>query len=189
MLTLARRETRTVNPDGSVRFANRFWTVESGELANYVGFEVLVLTNPVLPDIPYLIAWQPKHGGLEIVGRAAPMPEHAASDAARTLRANSKAAKKREVQRQTQQKRELTNPHLAIPNLMSEQAQAELNIAPLPLPSLPTARLEALKGAPELEDPDDDLSRFLLEDTLYTPGMSAEDILRTSQERWKKGAK
>lgn len=167
VLTLAPRFTRRVNPDGSVRFGNRFWTVESGELANYRDLEVLVLTNPVLPDEPYLIAWQPRHGGLEILGSAALMPERADSDEARLLRANSKAAKKRELSRQTQQQRELMNPQLAIPNLLLEQAQAELNIAPLPQAQHPKARLEAVAGPLEAElDADDPFPEFGLEPEL-----------------------
>lgn len=176
VLTLARRTARTVNPDGSIRFGNRFWTVESGELANYVALEVLVLTNPALPEVPYLIAWQPKNGGLEIVGRAVLIPDRADSDEARALRANSKAAKKRELQRQTQQKRELLNPHLAIPNMQLEQVQAELNIAPLPPVALPKARLEALRGAPAADDADDPFPEFGLEPELR--GETIDDIFR-----------
>ena len=60
---------------------------------------------------------------------------------------------------------------------------------PLPPVALPKARLEALKGAAEPEL-DDDLTRFLTEDTLYTPGMSADDYLEAIQKRWdRKGHK
>lgn len=167
MLAIAKRTPRTVNPDGSVRFGNRFWTVATGELANFrklvdfINIEVLVLTNPATPDTPYLIAWEPPQGGVEIIGRAELMPGRADSDDARLLRANSKAAKKRELQRQTQEKRSMLNDHLAFPKLISEQAQAEYNIAPLPPAQHPKARLEAISGPAEPDaDFDDPFPEF-----------------------------
>ena len=189
-LALGKRTVRTVNPDGSVRFGNRFWTVASGELANFRGDEVLVLSHLTLPDTPSLIVWQPERGGLEVIGHATLMPERADSDEARLLRANSKAAKKHELQRQTEQQRRLMNPQMAIPNLRLEQAQAELNIPALPQPQRPQARLEAIAGPAEPElDLGDDLTRFLLEGTPYEPGASIDDYFDASKANWKKGLK
>lgn len=192
VLTLSRRVTRTVNPDGSVRFGNRFWTVATGELANYRDLEVLVLTHPALPDTPHLIVWQPPQGGLEVIGDATPVPGRADSDEARALRTNSKAAKKRELQRQTQAQRELMNPHLAIPNLLLEQAQAELNIPALPPTQHPKARLGAISGLTEPDtEPEDDLLRFLKEQDagLHLAGLSPDEIMDASKERWKRRGK
>ena len=183
-LALGKRTVRTVNPDGSVRFGNRFWTVASGELANFSGDEVLVLSHLTLPDTPSLIVWQPERGGLEVIGHATLMPERADSDEARLLRANSKAAKKHELQRQTEQQRRLMNPQMAIPNIRLEQAQAELNIPALPPVPRPQARLEAVSGPQEPDDLDDDLTRFLLDDG-YQPGATAADYMAASKQRTK----
>ena len=186
MLTLGRRTIRTVNADGSVRFGNRFWTVASGELGSFSrGDEVLVISHPTLPDTPNLIAWQPAHGGLEVLGHAVLMPERADSDEARQLRANSKAVKKRELQEQTKEQHRLMNPQMAIPNLLLEQAQAELNIPALPQPQRPQARLEALEGPQdEPDDLDDDLM-FDLEPLPFEPGQSADDYIEAVKKQFK----
>ena len=175
LLVLARRTTRTVNPDGSVRFNNRFWTVESGELATLRGLEVLVLANPVTPEVPYCFAWEPSRGGLELIGKAVLMPERADSDEARALRANEKAAKTRELHRQTKQKQMMDNDHLSLLNLISEQAQAELNIPALPPVQRPQARLEAVSGPAEPEDDLDDDLMFDLGPLPFEPGMDIDD--------------
>ena len=77
------------------------------------------------------------------------------------------------------------NPHLAIPNLLLEQAQAEFNIPALPQPQRPQARLEAVSGPQdEPDDLDDDLM-FDLEPLPFEPGQSADDYIEAVKKQFK----
>lgn len=181
MLVLARRTTRVVNPDGSIRLNNRYWTVESGELINYVNREVLVLTNQFAAGEEHLIAWREPSGALRPIGAAVPMPERADSDEARAQRIRSTAAAQRAQRHAKAVKGELTNPNTVVSNVLREHAQAELQIAPLPSAERPAARLAAVNPNDEL--PDDDFTRFILSPPDYGTDDPAEIIRRAIERR------
>jgi putative transposase len=183
MTALARQTVRKVNPDGSIRLNNRFWTVESGKLSHHVNREVVVLTNQFADAEEHLIAWRDRGNRLEIIGQAMPMPEHADSPEAQALRAASRAEAKRAQLEAAQQRKDLLNPHLVVSNALLAEAQAEYVIEPLPQTQMPMARFKALEKEVV---PDDDFTRFLLEDTTYRPGMSPDEYLDANKERWEK---
>ena len=182
MTILARQTVRKVYPDGSIRLNNRLWTVESGKLINHVNREVIVLSNQFADAEEHLIAWRDSSGRLEIIGQAVPMPERADSPEAQALRMASRAEAKRAQLEAAQQRKDLFDPKLVVSNALLAQAQAEYLIEPLPPAQLPKARLKALEGEQEL---DDDLTRFIKEQTAYKPGQSAEEILEASNKLWR----
>jgi putative transposase len=184
MLTLARRTTRTVNPDGSIRLNNRRWTVESGELINHAGREVLVLSNQFGSEEEHLIAWRDASGKLQEIGRAIPVPDRADSEQARELRHRSQAQAKRALQAAREAKRELTQPELVVSKALRTKVQAELNVEALPTPDHPRARLEAVDGDNAIENlPDDDFTRSFGEALDYR-GMSPKEYLNAVKRHY-----
>ena len=152
--------------------------LESGELINYVGKELLVLTNQFASGEEHLLAWKEPSGKLRILGPAIPMPERADSDEARQHRLSSQAQARRAQRVAKQQKRELTNPSLMVSKVLREHAQAELAIEPLPQAEHPKARLAAV-NPPDSRDalpPEDDFGLSPVE-RMHREGKTAQEIL------------
>lgn len=74
------------------------------------------------------------------------------------------------------------NPHLAIPNLLLEQAQAELNIPALPPAQHLKARLEAISGPKQDAPLDDEYPEFGMEPELE--GKTVDEIFASLEKNY-----
>lgn len=173
MLVFAPRVKRRVDAGGRVRLDNRFWTVADGSLAEYQGYDVLVLREPfVFGEERLLIAFEDARGRLEVVGPAVPATAVAASIEAEDYRRAAKAAVVAAERRARQAREELANPELrystqliksarvALPPTVKPSARAQLEVVNPganeeeafagddPIGQVILARQQAAKGGP-----------------------------------------
>lgn len=188
LLHLAHRVTRTVDAAGRIRLNNRLWTVLDGSLAKYQGVRVQVLSDQFALDPDrHLVAWEERSGQLHIIGEAQPAPEIADSLEAQEHRRASHAVMLEEIRRQREMKRDLTNPHLRISNVLRKEfavaAEPQLDVGP-------KARLAAVTP-PALEEPapDDELGRAIaaIQQPKFGPDTDPLEILRFHNRRGGRG--
>lgn len=188
LLHLAHRVERTVDPAGQIRLNNRLWTVLDGSLAKYQGTRVTILTDQfALEPDRHLVAWQDRSGRLNVIGELQPAPELAKSIEAQDHRRASHAVLLEEKRRQRELKRDLTNPHLRISNVLKK----EFYVAAEPeLEGGARAQLEAVRGRELVEPaPDDELGRAIaaLQQPKFGPDTDPADIVRWHNRRGERG--
>lgn len=180
MLVFAPRVKRRVDAGGRVRLDNRYWTVADGSLAQFQGYDVVVLREPfVFGEERLLIAFEDARGRLEVVGPAVPATAVAASIEAEDYRRAAKAAVVAAERRARQAREELANPELRYSTQLIKSARVAL--PPTVKPSA-RAQLEAVNPAEsnveEAFDPDDPIGQVILARTQAAKGGPTDPLER-----------
>lgn len=180
MLLFAQRVTRVVEPNGNVRLDNRRWTVPDGSLVRFAGHKVLVLRDQfAMDDDRRLIAFEDRHGRLEVVGEAAPAPAVAGSLEAGEDRRRKRAAAAQHKRELLRLKNELTNPALRVGTQLLREAEVVVK----PVERLEVrGRLGAVRPVDprELLDRSNPLTRFLLEPGARSKGAPEDPVERAA---------